>query len=60
MSIVPGFFCLVACVAAGASLTAVVEHFNGWQAAGYAVVAGLFIACVTVMINMMMSSLAEQ
>lgn len=58
-TIVSGFLCIVGSIAAGTSLTQVVSKFNGWQAAGYAVVAGIFIACFTVIINTMMKNLDE-
>jgi hypothetical protein len=58
-SIVSGSLCFLGCIAAGTSLARVVGHFNAWQAVGYAVVAGIFIACFTVIINTMLKTLAE-
>lgn len=58
-SVVAGFFCFLGSIAAGTSLTQVVNGFNGWQAAGYAIIAGIFIACYTVIIKTMLQTLAE-
>jgi sugar phosphate permease len=57
---VAGFFCLLGSMAAGTSLTQVVNRFNGWQAVGYAVIAGIFIAFYTVIIKTMLQTLAEE
>ncbi len=57
---VAGLFCFLGSIAAGTSLTQVVSNFNGWQAAGYAVIAGIFIACYTVIIKTMLQTLAEE
>jgi len=57
---VAGFFCFLGSIAAGTSLTQVVGRFNAWQAVGYAVIAGIFIACYTVIIKTMLQTLAEE
>lgn len=56
---IAGIFCLLASLLGGSSLAEKVEHFNGWQAAGYAVIAGVFIAIVTLAISSVVSSLEE-
>jgi len=57
--VIAGIFCLLSSVLAGNSLADKVEHFNGWQAAGYAVVAGIFIAIATAAILAASSALQD-
>jgi hypothetical protein len=59
-SAVAGIFCFLGSIAAGTSLTQIVSSFNGWQAVGYAVIAGIFIAFYTVIIKTMLQTLAEE
>jgi hypothetical protein len=42
-------------VAASVSLHSILSHLNPWQAAGYALVAGIFIALVAAILNAMLS-----
>lgn len=59
-SVVAAIFCFLGCIAAGTSLTQIVSGFNGWQAAGYAIIAGIFIAFYTVIIKTVLQTLAEE
>ncbi|MDA8082649.1 MAG: hypothetical protein M0024_03200 [Nitrospiraceae bacterium] len=59
-TLISGFFCFLGSIAAGTNLSQAVSHFSGWQAAAYAIIAGLFIGCYTVIINTMVQTLAEE
>ena len=54
-SIIVGVVCIIMAAAGGISLHSIISHLNGWQAAGYVLVGGIFIALVAVIINEILS-----
>ncbi len=54
-SIIVAVVCVIMAVAGGLSMYHIISHLNGWQAAGYALVGGIFIALFAVMINKIIS-----
>ncbi len=54
-SLIVGTVCIIMAVAGGLSMFHIVSHLNGWQAAGYALVGGIFIALFAVIINKIIS-----
>jgi hypothetical protein len=59
MTVVAVLFTIVAGVAAGTGLSSLVSRLNGWAAAGYAIVAAIFIAISVVILMQIMSSLRD-
>lgn len=51
ISLVVGVVCIVLAAVGAASLHNILPHLNGWQAAAYAIVGGIFIALIGVIIN---------
>ena len=55
LSLIVGAVAIIMGAAAGISLHNIISHLNGWQAAGYMLVAGIFIALVAVILNQILS-----
>ena len=55
IALVIGAVIIIMTVAASVSLHRILSHLNAWQAAGYALVAGIFIALVAVILNTVLS-----
>lgn len=54
-SIIVAAVCIGMAVAGGLSMHHLISSLNGWQAAGYALIGGLFIALSAVIINKIIS-----
>ncbi len=54
-ALIVGTVCIIMAVAGGLSMFHIVSRLNGWQAAGYALVGGIFIALFAVIINKIIS-----
>jgi hypothetical protein len=59
MTVVAVLFCIVASVAAGASLTSLAPKIGGWAAAAYAIVAAIFVGISVVIVVQIMSSMRD-
>jgi hypothetical protein len=59
MTVVLVLFCVLTSAAAGNGLSALVSKLNGWAAAGYAIVAAVFIGIAVVVLMQIMSSLRD-
>ncbi len=59
-SIIVGVVCIIMAVAGGLSMLHIISHLNGWQAAGYALVGGIFIALFAVILNEIISFLRRR
>jgi len=55
ISLVIGAVIIIMGAAASVSLHRILSHLNAWQAAAYALVAGIFIALVAVILNEILS-----
>jgi hypothetical protein len=55
ISILIGVIVIVLAVVGAVSLHQILPHLNGWQAAAYSIVAGLFIALIGVIVNSIVS-----
>lgn len=55
VSIIVSVFCIVMGAAGGISMQHIISHINGWQAAAYAIVAGIFVAIAAVMLDRILS-----
>jgi hypothetical protein len=55
ISLIVGAVIIIMGVAASVSLHRILSHLNPWQAAAYALVAGIFIALVAAILNAMLS-----
>ncbi len=55
VSLIVGAVCIIMGVAAGISLHEIISRLNGWQALGYVLVSGIFIALVAVILNQIIS-----
>jgi hypothetical protein len=53
--LIVGAVCIIMAVAGGISMRRMISHLNGWQAAGYVLVEGIFIALVAVILNQILS-----
>ncbi len=54
-SIIIGAVCIVLAVLGAVRLHHILPHLNGWQAAAYSIVAGIFIAVIGVIVNSILS-----
>jgi hypothetical protein len=59
-SVIVGAVCIIMGAAAGISLHDIISRLTGWQALGYVLVAGVFIALVAVIVNQILSSLYDE
>jgi hypothetical protein len=55
ISILIGVIVIVLAVVGAVSLHHILPHLNGWQAAAYSIVAGIFIALIGVIVNSIVS-----
>ena len=51
ISLIVGVVCIVLAAVGAASLHNILPHIDGWQAAAYAIVGGIFIAVIGVILN---------
>ena len=51
ISLIVGVVCIVLAAVGAASLHNILPHINGWQAAAYAIVGGIFIGLIGVILN---------
>ena len=54
-AIIVSAICIVMAAAGSLSMLHIISRLNGWQAAGYALVGGIFIALFAVIINKIIS-----
>ncbi len=59
MTVVGVLFAIVASIAAGVNLSSLAPKIGGWAAAGYAIVAAIFVALAIVIVVQIMSSLRD-
>ncbi len=59
LSIIIGIICLALAILGAASLHGILPHINGWQAAAYSIVGGIFIALIGVILNSILSFLLD-
>jgi hypothetical protein len=60
VTIVGGLFCILGSFGAGLSIRGIVQHINGFQAVGYVLVGGIFIAISALVITQVLSSLTGE
>jgi len=54
-SLIVGAVCIIMGAAAGISLHEIVSRLSGWQAVGYVLVSGIFIALTAVILDQILS-----
>ena len=59
VTIVVGLFCLLGSFGAGRNIQWLIHRINGFQAVGYALVGGIFIAISAVVLTQVLQSLSE-
>ncbi len=55
-SLIVGIVCIILAAVGAIRLHHILPHLNGWQAAAYSIVAGIFIALIGVIVNSILSS----
>ncbi len=54
-ALIVGAVCIIMAAAGGIGMYHMISRLNGWQAAGYALVEGIFIALVAAIVNQILS-----
>ncbi len=54
-SVIVGIACIILAAVGAVRLHQILPHLNGWQAAAYSIVAGIFIALIGVIVNSILS-----